>query len=177
MSIFARLPGSSIILTKCGETIIYASRFNSDARMHSLLPTFSTPKRERCPMNYLLKACYFIFGITLFGFAGLQLNDPDPIIWIGFYILCALIPSLLLFNIFNRPLFLLAIVWCGVELFISASGAYNYYLHMAEEPLMQSMNPQKPYIEECREFIGVLIALTLVVISAALARKKIFSTT
>jgi hypothetical protein len=126
-------------------------------------------------MTYLLKALYFIFGITLLGFAGLQFNDPDPIIWIGFYTLCALIPSLLLFNIFNRPLFLLAIVWCCVELFISAPGAYKYYLHMAEEPLMQSMNPQKPYIEECREFLGVLIASALVVVSSLLAKQKIFS--
>lgn len=123
-------------------------------------------------MIYLSKALYFLFGITLLGFAGLQFNDPDPIIWIGFYVLCALIPSLLLFNIFNRPLFLLAIVWCGVELFISAPGAYQYYLHISEEPLMQGMNPQKPYIEECREFLGVLIALGLVVTSALLARVK-----
>lgn len=123
-------------------------------------------------MNYVSKALYFIFGITLLGFAGLQFNDPDPLIWIGFYVLCALIPSLLLFNIFNRPLFLLAIIWCGVELFISAPGAYQYYLHMTEEPLMQGMNPEKPYIEECREFLGVLIALGVVIVSALLARAK-----
>jgi len=126
-------------------------------------------------MMYLSKTLYFIFGITLLGFAGLQFNDPDPIIWISFYVLCALIPSLLVFNIFNRPLFILAIAWCCVELFISAPGAYQYYLHMAEEPLMQGMNPQKPYIEECREFLGALIALALVLISAVLAKKKLFS--
>ena len=126
-------------------------------------------------MTYLSKALYFIFGITLLGFAGLQYNDPDPIIWISFYVLCALIPSLLVFNIFNRPLFIVAIAWCCVELFISAPGAYQYYLHMTEEPLMQGMNPQKPYIEECREFLGALIALALVLISAVLAKKKLFS--
>ena len=126
-------------------------------------------------MTYLIKTLYFIFGITLLSFAGLQFNDPDPIIWISFYVLCAFIPSLLFLNIFNRPLFILAIIWCGVELFISAPGACQYYLHMAEEPLMQGMNPQKPYIEECREFLGALIALALVLISAVLAKKKLFS--
>jgi phosphoglycerol transferase MdoB-like AlkP superfamily enzyme len=124
-------------------------------------------------MTYFIKTLYFIFGITLLSFAGLQFNDPDPIIWISFYALCALIPSLLFLNIFNRPLFILAITWCCVELFISAPGAYQYYLHMAEEPLMQGMNTQKPYIEECREFLGALIALALVVISAALAKKTL----
>lgn len=124
-------------------------------------------------MKYFLKVVYFIFGVTLLGFASLQFNDPDPIIWVGFYTLCALTPSLLLFNVFNRGLFLLTAIWCCIELFISAPGAYQYYLHMSEEPLMQGMNPQKPYIEECREFLGVLIALGLVVASALVARVKL----
>lgn len=124
-------------------------------------------------MKYFLKAIYCLFGLTLLAFAGLQFNDPDPIIWVGFYTLCALIPLLLVFNIFNRGLFLLTAIWCCIELLISAPGAYQYYLHMTEEPLMQGMNPQKPYIEECREFLGVLIALGLVVISALLAKLKI----
>lgn len=125
-------------------------------------------------MTYLFNAIYFIFGITLFGFASLQFNDPDPIIWVSFYVICALVPSLLIFNKFYRSLFWLAVVICSIQLIISAPGAYQYYLHMAEEPLMQGMNPQKPYIEECREFLGTLIALGLVIISVLMARVKIF---
>lgn len=120
-------------------------------------------------MMYISKSIAALFALTLLGFAALQINDPDPVIWVSFYCLCATIPLLLLANTFIRPLFWLTLVLCVIELSLSASGAYNYYLHMDQEPLMQSMNPEKPYIEEAREFLGVLIALVLVSISALLA--------
>lgn len=125
-------------------------------------------------MTYIVKIFHFLFSITLFMFASLQFNDPDPIVWVSFYILCALVPSLLLFNRFYAPLFWIAVTGCAIELITSAPGAYKYFLHMAQEPLMQGMNEDKPYIEECREFLGALIALGLIILSAVIARVKIF---
>ncbi len=124
-------------------------------------------------MQYLFKAFYFLFGFTLFGFASLQFNDPDPVVWVSFYVICALVPSLLLFDKFYRSIFWLAVIVCAAQLFISAPGAYQYYLHMDGEPLMQGMNPEKPYIEECREFLGTLIALGLDIVSVLMARVKL----
>ncbi len=121
-------------------------------------------------MTYLFKVIYLIFGLTLLGFASLQFNDPDPIIWVSFYVICALVPLLLVANKFYRPLFWLAVVICTLAILNSAPGAYQYYLHMKEEPLMQGMNPQKPYIEECREFLGVLIALGFILISVMIKK-------
>lgn len=111
-----------------------------------------------------------ICALTLFGFAALQLNDPDPIGWVSFYILCALVPLLLVFNIYYPPLFWLVVAACLLFLAIAGPGAVEYYRHMDQELLMQSMNPDKPYIEEAREFLGALIALGLVMISALMAR-------
>jgi hypothetical protein len=124
-------------------------------------------------MIYIIKLFHLLFSLTLVAFAGLQFNDPDPIIWVSFYLLCALVPALLLFNRFYRPLFWIAVTGCGIELIISAPGAYQYFLHMAQEPLMQGMDENKPYIEECREFLGALIALGLVILSAVIARVEI----
>lgn len=121
-------------------------------------------------MIYIIKISAALFALTLIAFAALQLNDPDPTIWTGFYLVCAAVPLLVVFNKFVRPLFWLAVALCAVELVLSGSGAYNYYLHMDQEPLMQSMNPEKPYIEEAREFLGAAIALGLVFTSAWLAR-------
>ncbi len=121
-------------------------------------------------MIYITKSIAALFALTLIGFAALQFNDPDPAIWVSFYGLCALVPLLLLVNKFSRALFFLTLVICAIELFLTVAGAYNYYLHMDQEPLMQSMNPEKPYIEEAREFLGALIALLLVGASALLAR-------
>ena len=121
-------------------------------------------------MQYLLKSCAVLFALILIAFAGLQLNDPDPIIWVSFYLICAAVPLLLVINKWMRSLFWLAVAICCLELVLSAPGAYNYYLHMDQEPLMQSMNPEKPYIEEAREFLGAVISLGLVLTSAWFAR-------
>lgn len=126
-------------------------------------------------MIYIAKSIAALFALTLLGFAAIQFNDPDPWVWIGFYGLCALVPLLILANLFIRPLFWLTLALCVIELLLSASGAYNYLLHIDQEPLMQSMNPEKPYIEEAREFLGALIALILVSISAWLARYVIIN--
>ena len=123
-------------------------------------------------MIYIFKILHFLFSAILFAFAYLQINDPDPIIWVSFYIVCALVPTLLLLNKFYRLLFWFAVSICVLQICISAPGAYQYFLNMAHEPLMQSMNAEKPYIEECREFLGALIALGLVALSAVLRGSK-----
>lgn len=123
-------------------------------------------------ITHLLKAFAAICALTLLGFAGLQFNDPDPIAWVGFYFLCALVPLLLVFNIYYPPLVLFAVGACLLRLIIVGSGAFEYYQLMEQEPLMQTMNPNKPYIEEAREFLGAFIALGLVIASAWMAHSR-----
>ncbi len=119
---------------------------------------------------FLLKLVASVFALTLFAFASLQLNDPDPIMWAGFYILCALVPLLLVFNIYYASLFWAALAACVAQLCVAGPGAFEYSRYMAQEALMQAMNPDKPYIEEAREFSGVLIALVCITLSAGVIR-------
>lgn len=111
-----------------------------------------------------LRTLAFILFVILASFAFLQINDPDPYIWAGFYLVCAMVPLLLTFTIYSRILFWFAVVLCIVVMGLYSMGALEYLRHSADEALMQSMNPQKPYIEEAREFLGGLIALGLLVI-------------
>lgn len=121
-------------------------------------------------MRITIKLIAALFALTLLGFASLQFNDPDPLVWIATYGLCALVPAVLVANKFWWPLFWLAIAACVVQLVIAAPGAYQYFLHRTEEPLMQAMNPAKPYIEEAREFLGVVIALVIDLLSLGMAK-------
>lgn len=121
-------------------------------------------------MIYVEKTIHLLFTFCLLAFAALQFNDPDPITWILFYVVCAAVPALALVNRPMTSVFWIALLLCAINLAIYASGAYNYYLHRTQEPLMQSMNPDKPYIEEAREFLGALIALALIVFSYLLSR-------
>lgn len=118
-----------------------------------------------------IKTIHLLFTLTLITFAYLQLNDPDPVVWTLFYLICAAIPLLELVNKRNRYVFWIAVALCLMDLGIYTHGAYTYYLHSNEEALMQSMNPAKPYIEEAREFLGSLIALVLISISYWLGSK------
>ncbi|PUA30626.1 MAG: hypothetical protein B0W54_09195 [Cellvibrio sp. 79] len=119
-----------------------------------------------------IKIIHTLFALTLIAFAYLQLNDPDPIVWTTFYLICAVVPLLELVKRRNRYVFWIAIGLCVIDLGIYTHGAYTYYLHSNEEALMQSMNPEKPYIEEAREFLGTLIALVMISISYWLGREK-----
>ena len=123
-------------------------------------------------MIYIEKVIHALFALCLLTFAALQFNDPDPVVWIIFYTLCAAVPILALLNRPTGAVFWITLLLCVINLGLYAGGAYNYYLHRNQEPLMQSMNPEKPYIEEAREFLGVLIALVLIVISYLLARYR-----
>lgn len=118
-----------------------------------------------------IKTIHLLFTLILIAFAYLQLNDPDPVVWTLFYLICAAIPLLELVNKRNRYVFWITVGLCIMDLGIYTHGAYTYYLHSNEEVLMQSMNPAKPYIEEAREFLGSLIALVLISISYWLGSK------
>lgn len=124
--------------------------------------------------NILIKSTHTLFALLLFVFAYLQINDPDPIIWVSFYVICAAVPLLLLFNIYDRRIFWVAAGLCLLHLGIAAPGIYDYVAHHLNQSIIQDMSPERPYIEESREFLGTVIALVLMAISVLLARKKFF---
>jgi hypothetical protein len=113
-------------------------------------------------MQSLRKIPLGIMFLALSWFTYLQFNDPDAIFWIVIYASAALVPLLGLFNRRYLGVTLIVSLLCLAELMLSAQGAYTYWLHRYDEALMQSMNPEKPYIEEAREFLGSLIALGVV---------------
>lgn len=106
--------------------------------------------------------------------AALQLNDPDPVFWAGFYLACSLVPLLAVFRIHSRVLYGLCILYGVAALAVTADGVVEFLRHAGGESLIQGMSPDKPYIEEGREFIGTLIALAIVGVYLAgnLARKR-----
>lgn len=96
--------------------------------------------------------------------AALQLNDPDPVIWVTYYLLAA-IPSLL--ALLNRKVLLVNVAVVLFTLFWfsqTGAGLLEYLNHANEVSLTHDMSDDKPYIEEAREFIGAAIVLLLVLL-------------
>jgi len=121
-----------------------------------------------------MNATHALFAIVLLVFAFVQFNDPDPFVWVTFYTICALVPLSLMVNRYHHYLLWIAAGLCLLHLGIAAPGIYDYLMHHLNQSIIQDMSPDRPYIEESREFLGTVIALLLMAISVLLARKKFF---
>ncbi len=108
------------------------------------------------------------FSLLLVYVAWLQLNDSDALFWVLLYLVCAIVPVTSLFkaNKFFSHLFAaIAALSCFTAIMMAWPGTFEYLsLHFNNESLIQDMNPNKPYIEEAREFFGALFALIIVLV-------------
>lgn len=124
-------------------------------------------------MKIVMMAYYLLAFITLACFAALQLNDPDPLFWGGFYGLCAMVPLLGAFKIDIRIPYALCLLYGAVVLWDPTTGGFVEYLgHARTESMLHDMAPDKPYIEEAREFLGTLIALGLITVCLVIGLKR-----
>lgn len=101
---------------------------------------------------------FLLLGLFIY-FAEVQINDPDPYIWVAFYGLVALLPALALFNKFSQPLIIVTLVLCIGGLIMTGPGVYEILNQQDGASIFQEMTPEKMYIEIAREFLGLLITL------------------
>jgi hypothetical protein len=110
-----------------------------------------------------MKIFNIFFCVVFILFAIVQYNDPDPYLWIPIYLYPAL---LCYFKLMQKPISKIA-YWAGFLVF----GAYAIYkmfdtngiidwiqFHNASN-IASTMKAEKPWIEESREFFGLLIIL------------------
>ncbi|MBM3442111.1 MAG: hypothetical protein FJX89_05340 [Bacteroidetes bacterium] len=106
-------------------------------------------------VNYLLADFFLLF-------AALQYNDPDPWLWIPIYLYAAIACARAAKGKVPRGMLILGIAFCSVYatlLFLIPDGVIEWAgLHQAEN-LVQTMKATKPWIENTREFGGLLIIL------------------
>lgn len=95
-------------------------------------------------------------------FAALQYNDPDPLLWISFYIYAAY----LCINRYRgkyqpRGYALAFMVYAiyAVYLFFDRNGVLSWINDHHAESLVTTMKAEKPWIEESREFGGLVILM------------------
>lgn len=95
-------------------------------------------------------------------FAALQYNDPDPWRWIPIYGLAAFLCYRYASGGRPRQATMLLIFFCigyGIYLFMGANGVFSWATEHHRENLVQSMKATKPWIENTREFGGLLIII------------------
>ena len=107
---------------------------------------------------HVLKILRYCLSALLVGFALLQLNDPDPVVWIvayGIVAFCIAIPPHL--PLTRNLSWLTGGVLLTLSL-LSFPGFVDYLLSGDLSSISAEMSPDLPHIEPAREFLGLVIA-------------------
>jgi Transmembrane family 220, helix len=121
-----------------------------------------------------MKLLNLILSILFVIFAALQYNDPDPFIWIPIYLFAAFLCWRAYKGIHHRSLYAVAIgiyLLYAVYLIFDKNGVISWASEHAAESLVHSMKAEKPWIEETREFGGLVILIVAMAINFFLNRK------
>lgn len=91
-------------------------------------------------------------------FAALQVNDPDPILWILIYGVMAVVSVMAIFDYYNRWLMAGLSVLYLIYMVILFPGVSEWFRQPDKSVLFDDvLKMEFPYIEESREFLGLLI--------------------
>ena len=110
-----------------------------------------------------MKFFNIFFSVVFILFAVVQYNDPDPFLWVPIY----LYPALLCFLKFiQKPIPSLA-YWAGFLVFgvyaiykmFDTNGIIDWVQFHNASNIVSTMKAEKPWIEESREFFGLVIIL------------------
>ncbi len=122
-----------------------------------------------------MKILNILFVVIFILFAALQYNDPDPYVWIPIYLYAALLCFLALNHKYSPILYTIGLVVYfsyAAYLFFDKSGVLNWAEQHDAENLVQTMKATKPWIEETREFGGLLIVIIALIINMIWLKKQ-----
>jgi hypothetical protein len=119
-----------------------------------------------------------IFTLLFILFAGLQYNDPDPYVWIPIYLYAALLCGLAVSGKHFPRAYGLGIAVYGLYalyLLLTTNGVLDWYQQHQAESLVQTMKAEKPWIEDTREFGGLLILILALSLNWIYGKKNLKS--
>lgn len=112
-----------------------------------------------------MKYLSIFFALMFLAFAALQVNDPDPVLWILIYGVMAVVSVMGIFDFYNRRLLIGLVVLFIIYMIILYPGVAEWY-HQDDRSVLfdDVMKMEYPYIEESREFLGLLICQAVLAI-------------
>jgi len=122
-----------------------------------------------------MKVFNIFFCFCFIVFAALQYNDPDPYVWMPIYLYAALLCWLAFRNKFYPTAYLIGIavyaVYAIYKVF-DTNGLIDWITKHHEENIAETMKAEKPWIEETREFFGLVILIVVLLINYFYAKHK-----
>ena len=116
-----------------------------------------------------------IFIVLFVLFAAVQYNDPDPYLWMPIYLYAGYLCYLAIKGIYYPLLYIIGLSLYGVYavyLLFDKTGVIDWAKEHHSESIVHSMKATKPWIEETREFFGLLIVIAVLVINMVWLKKN-----
>lgn len=126
-----------------------------------------------------MKIFNLIFCILFVLCAGLQYNDPDPWLWIPIYLYAAVLCWLAFRGKYYPAAYLVGIAGYliyAVILFFEEDGVIDWITKHNAANIAGSMKAEKPWIEDTREFLGLMIMIVVLAIDYFYSKRKKRST-
>jgi hypothetical protein len=120
-----------------------------------------------------MKVVNLLLAVMFVAFAYVQINDPDPVLWILIYGAMAVICVLAAFRITPRIVIGIMLVTFVAYSFVFFEGVQEWFAQPDKTVLFDDvMKMQYPYIEESREFLGLMICVIVLAIHLVLSLRK-----
>lgn len=120
-----------------------------------------------------MKILKITFAVLFFVFALVQLNDPDPLVWLIVYGAMVVVSVM---SVFRRyPVRVMTVMAAGyLILTVMHFDGFTDWLASPDRRLLfdDLAKMQFPYIEEAREFLGLLICLFVLIFYFYLSRRE-----
>lgn len=106
----------------------------------------------------------FLLAVMFLLFAFVQLNDPDPVIWILIYGSLAVFCIMAMFEFYARKFILAWILILVAYSILYVDGVIEWLKSEDKSALFDEIaKMQNWYIEEAREFLGLIICISVLI--------------
>ena len=122
-----------------------------------------------------MKILNILFCVLFLISAGLQYNDPDPYIWMPIYLYGAVLCWLAFRNQYYPKAYVAGIIiFSGYALyyFFTDNGVLDWIQKHNAENIAATMKASTPWIEETREFFGLVILIVVLTVNLVYAKRK-----
>lgn len=113
-------------------------------------------------IHAIMKIANIILTILFILFAVVQLNDPDPWIWVILYLYVALMAGLAIFDRHINNALWFGIAFCLFKL-IRLLPDFMNWVQQGMPSIVETMKAEVPHVELTREFLGLAICIAVLI--------------
>ena len=115
-----------------------------------------------CIIHAIMKIINIILTVLFILFAVVQINDPDPWMWVILYLYVALMTAFAAFGRYISNALWFGLVFCLFKL-IRLLPDFISWIQQGMPSIVETMKAEIPYVELTREFLGSTICIVVLI--------------